>query len=561
MRAQDKETDQTRGRAGAGRTPAPGPAAGLLALQRAAGNAAVARAVEEQRHEHDAHCGHGPSVQRSAVHDVLRSPGQRMDDPLLNEMQGRFGGQDFSDVRLHTDAAALDSAAQIEAQAYTSYPHVVWDGGDKEVLAEELHHIGQQKRGPVPGTDNGDGLMISDPGDWAEVEARQAAREAMSGPAPVQRSAAESAPEQRDGGGVGRPAVQRSPAAGSSSRTSGGRVTKAKGRAGAKGAATSPSEAVKQALIALGWEAHGANQSLTLHKVDRSQATDEQKAAAAGTSKKGQMYIPSEQGVPPRSYAGERTKQVLRWISTVVNRAMLQKNERPEEVQAGMEVTEAPDVEAAFKLFVSTNRVKVNNVLREGAGTKAAKEYIVELLETVVGQTDRETRHMKKLRSLLAKEAESTPPEFWEVLQALTGPMTVPVPTKDGKHAERTIIGAAAPGSISDDHIAGVKRPCVSCFIELYAGSDIRPGPAWVSGAANTDIADFSVEKAAQLAKRIDDTVSGTFATLLLRCEEHDGETTQVPVGATWDYNTDSDSPASSSDREPDPADRMDTSA
>ncbi|MBV1936527.1 DUF4157 domain-containing protein [Streptomyces sp. BV286] len=162
----------------------PGPASRVLALQRAAGNAAVARAVEEQRHEHGANCGHGPSVQRSAVHKVLSSPGQTMDGTLRNEMEGRFGGEDFSGVRLHTDSAALDSAAEIGALAYTSFPHVVWDGRDKQVLAEELHHIGQQSRGPVPGTDNGDGLMISDPNDWAEVEAGDVARQVMAGPAP-----------------------------------------------------------------------------------------------------------------------------------------------------------------------------------------------------------------------------------------------------------------------------------------------------------------------------------------------------------------------------------------
>ncbi|MFE6129356.1 DUF4157 domain-containing protein [Streptomyces sp. NPDC056437] len=192
MRAQDKETDKAHGRAGAGlpagRVPTPGPASGILALQRAAGNAAVSRAVEEQRHQHDASCGHGPAVQRSAVHDVLRSPGRTMDAPLQNEMESRFGGEDFSGVRLHTDSEALRSAEEIGAQAYTSFPHVVWDGRDKQVLAEELHHIGQQSRGPVPGTDNGDGLMISDPRDWAEVEAKETARQVMSGPAPVQRA-------------------------------------------------------------------------------------------------------------------------------------------------------------------------------------------------------------------------------------------------------------------------------------------------------------------------------------------------------------------------------------
>ncbi len=99
MHAQGKETDKTRRRAGrgrpSGRAPAPGPAAGILALQRAAGNAAVARAVEEQRHEHDANCGHGPSVQRSRCTRCCWSPGRPLDAPLQTEMEGRYGGEDF----------------------------------------------------------------------------------------------------------------------------------------------------------------------------------------------------------------------------------------------------------------------------------------------------------------------------------------------------------------------------------------------------------------------------------------------------------------------------------
>ncbi|MGX1915037.1 eCIS core domain-containing protein [Streptomyces phaeochromogenes] len=190
MRAQDKETDNDRGRAGAGRPSgsavAFGPVARLLALQRAAGNAAVARAVEEQRHEHDTNCGHGPSVQRSSVHDVLRSSGRPLDTSLQTEMEGRFGGADFSGVRQHTDAAALRSAAEIGAKAYTSAPHVVWDGKDKHTLAHELGHIEQQSQGSVPGTDDGSGLKVSSPDDWAERDAEATARRVMS--APVQRA-------------------------------------------------------------------------------------------------------------------------------------------------------------------------------------------------------------------------------------------------------------------------------------------------------------------------------------------------------------------------------------
>lgn len=215
MHAQDNETDRTRNRAGTGspaaRAAASGAADRLMVLQRAAGNAAVARAVEEQRHAHDANCGHGPSVQRSAVHEVLRSPGRPLDTPLRTEMEGRYGGEDFSGVRVHTDAAARQAAAGIGAKAFTSGADVVWDGQDKHVLAHELDHFRQQSRGSVPGTDNGSGLMVSDRGDWAEVQAEDNARRVMSGAPPVQRAVTDGGAEASGSGAAasGAPAVQR----------------------------------------------------------------------------------------------------------------------------------------------------------------------------------------------------------------------------------------------------------------------------------------------------------------------------------------------------------------
>ncbi|MFI0806587.1 DUF4157 domain-containing protein [Streptomyces echinatus] len=193
MRAQHNGSDQAAaGRAEGARTARsplpPGRAAGILALQRAAGNAAVTAAVEAGRHEHDANCGHGPAVQRSLVHQVLRGSGTPMETGLRSEMEGRFGGADFGGVRLHTDVVAQRSAAEIGASAYTSGSHVVWNGRDKHTLAHELTHVLQQRRGPVAGTDTGGGLSVSDPGDRFERAAEANADRVMSGPAPVQRA-------------------------------------------------------------------------------------------------------------------------------------------------------------------------------------------------------------------------------------------------------------------------------------------------------------------------------------------------------------------------------------
>ncbi len=161
----------------------------LLALQPTLGNAAVNRLRE--REEESARSGAGEAatdVQRSTVHNVLRSPGRPMDGALKDDMESRFNA-DFSDVRLHTGTAARESAAGIGARAYTSGNHVVvGDGGaDKHTLAHELTHVIQQREGPVTGTDNGSGLKVSDPSDAFERAAEANATAVMRAPS-VQRS-------------------------------------------------------------------------------------------------------------------------------------------------------------------------------------------------------------------------------------------------------------------------------------------------------------------------------------------------------------------------------------
>lgn len=202
--------------AGTDRTAVTGTAAGLLALQRTAGNAAVARTVEASRHRHDAACGHLPAVQRQAageelhehdpacghvpavqrqalVHRVVQSSGQSMDQALRSEMETRFDGADFSGVRVHTGSLARESARELGAKAYTTGPNiVVGDTMTKEDWAHELTHYEDQLKGPVPGTDTGAGVSVSDVNDSGERHAVSKARRVMSGPVPqVQRKPAD----------------------------------------------------------------------------------------------------------------------------------------------------------------------------------------------------------------------------------------------------------------------------------------------------------------------------------------------------------------------------------
>jgi len=88
----------------------------------------------------------------SIVSDVLSSGGgQPMDGGTRQFMESRFG-QDFSQVRIHTDSRAAESASAIQARAYTSGRNVVFGSGEyqpssesgQRLLAHELVHVGQQ---------------------------------------------------------------------------------------------------------------------------------------------------------------------------------------------------------------------------------------------------------------------------------------------------------------------------------------------------------------------------------------------------------------------------------
>ncbi|WP_398862671.1 eCIS core domain-containing protein [Streptomyces sp. C11-1] len=170
-------------------------------LQRTLGNAAVAHLLTGER---EARSGHEDlPVQRSTAHQVLRSPGRPMQEPLRREMEGRLGA-DFSAVRIHADSVAQRSAAEIGARAYTSGDHVVLtDGGqDKRTLAHELTHVIQQRQGPVEGTDTGGGLRVSDPGDRFEREAEANATRVMAAPVRCADAEAGAAPSPASGTGA-----------------------------------------------------------------------------------------------------------------------------------------------------------------------------------------------------------------------------------------------------------------------------------------------------------------------------------------------------------------------
>jgi outer membrane protein OmpA-like peptidoglycan-associated protein len=138
-------------------------------LQRAAVNAAPVNSV--------------PPI----VHDVLSSSGQPLDAGTKTFMEPRFG-YDFSQVRVHTDARAAESARAVNALAYTVGRDVVFGNGEYEpgtsegrrLLAHELTHVVQQQAiGTISSIQRK--LEVGQPDDAYEQEAEAQAANVMEG--------------------------------------------------------------------------------------------------------------------------------------------------------------------------------------------------------------------------------------------------------------------------------------------------------------------------------------------------------------------------------------------
>lgn len=95
------------------------------------------------------------STAAPSINQVLNSNGGHpLDDSVRTPMETHFG-QDFSQVRVHTDGHAAESAQSVNALAYTVGQDVVFGAGQykptthtgQRLLAHELTHVVQQKQG------------------------------------------------------------------------------------------------------------------------------------------------------------------------------------------------------------------------------------------------------------------------------------------------------------------------------------------------------------------------------------------------------------------------------
>jgi hypothetical protein len=88
----------------------------------------------------------------SVVDEVLRAPGEPLDAATRATLEPRLG-YDFSQVRVHVDSTAAESARAVNASAYTVGNHLVFDRQKyaphtehgQKLLAHELAHVVQQR--------------------------------------------------------------------------------------------------------------------------------------------------------------------------------------------------------------------------------------------------------------------------------------------------------------------------------------------------------------------------------------------------------------------------------
>lgn len=182
-------TDAEAGPEGASRGPARRPSTAhldtnsLLHLQRMAGNAGVVQMLADEAAANE------QDEQASPVHDVVgRGGGEPLDKSVRSSMESSFG-QDFGDVRVHTDSQASKSAEAVGANAYTVGSDIVFRSGHfdtasptgQRTIAHELSHVVQQRSGPVDGTEAPGGIRLSDPSDKFERAADATADQVLRG--------------------------------------------------------------------------------------------------------------------------------------------------------------------------------------------------------------------------------------------------------------------------------------------------------------------------------------------------------------------------------------------
>ncbi len=109
-------------------------------------------------------CAGKAQLQPAGGNGVVPSCGEPLDQRTRHSMEQRFA-EDFSQVRIHSDSQAATAAGNAGARAFTIGNNIVFgegryaptSGDGRQLLAHELTHVVQQRRGairPPGGADN-----------------------------------------------------------------------------------------------------------------------------------------------------------------------------------------------------------------------------------------------------------------------------------------------------------------------------------------------------------------------------------------------------------------------
>ncbi|MFC3394638.1 hypothetical protein [Brenneria rubrifaciens] len=193
----------------------------------------------------------------------------------------------------------------------------------------------------------------------------------------------------------------------------------------------------------------------------------------------------------PRSYAGERERQVLRWLSSVMLNAFT----------SGMEVQAYYD-RVSDEIWISSNARGTNRKMRmllNENGLQGELQKQLQAAKSNPDTNDRWLRHAMRLEKML-NDRSVWPPDAQPVLEAIVA-RRFRVSSENfhfneggqqiDLHAEHRIKRAfenATGRMLESDRIVGTKRTCGTCAEALQFSDSQQRGPFWQTRAASASI-------------------------------------------------------------------------
>ena len=175
---------------------------GDRSLLSALGNARVQRLLRSAQLRRQAADGGGGSVDDDVAGAIQakRGTGQTLDEAARRDLEPALG-QDFSDVRVHTDGEADALNRAVKAEAFTTGRDIFFRNGNydpgsdqgKKLLAHELTHVVQQRSAPAAQE-----LTVSSPQDESELQAGDVADSVNSQGAEAASVGRQEAPEEEE---------------------------------------------------------------------------------------------------------------------------------------------------------------------------------------------------------------------------------------------------------------------------------------------------------------------------------------------------------------------------